>query len=606
VGAVVFAFGEGRASHRPWQNHELAEFYRAIDILGRAGLVVVPDMGISDEGDPWFAFCRGDTGDVIVHIARIDGLLVATSIASKEIVRGAELRNIIDAVTRIAPLGIPVADADRRLFLHPAVVLTAFIAAALAFTKQADAQETHSNAAAKGAEHHAPSARIFASLKAAAGEMFGAVPVASVDGESTLNGPAGIEASVSLAALISAATAVVGQAVDTADHDRPTMQSALLPSARPDEHSPLHMLSYSLASPAATDDAVAQEGGSPHAASTVAANWHGAADVTPGSATLAVPAAAANFSAQPAALLPSQSGPDHVAAFADNLFDQFVAPPAHTGTVVVTAPAPVQSSSVTPAIPDPAHGVDLGTISPVALEILLGWPLTGSTDASSPGATSGGLAPTADAAHTSTATQSADTASPPSSSATSSGSPPTADTSATSSSTDVASSPPSLPVATSSGSPPPANAAATSSSTDVAPPPSSVAAVTAAAPATSPPAAPATIVIAADPDQALGQLLDYGLTSHPMTGAFTVSPVLALVLPVYTAEVSQPVRLIVFDSASVSLPIFELTQGVVFVSDHQLGVSPAQALPANVVTVDLASGGTMTLLGVVDTAHLTY
>src|ERR1700733_7499557 len=119
MSAVVFAFDSGRSYHRPWQNHELAEFYRAIDILGRAGLAVVPDMGVSDEGDPWFAFCRADTGDVVVHFARIDGLLVATSIASKDIVRGAALRNIIDAVLRLEPLSLPVASTDRRLFLHP-------------------------------------------------------------------------------------------------------------------------------------------------------------------------------------------------------------------------------------------------------------------------------------------------------------------------------------------------------------------------------------------------------------------------------------------------------------------------------------------------------
>jgi hypothetical protein len=591
VGAVVFAFGEKRSSHRPWQNHELAEFYRAIDILGRAGVAVVPDMGISDEGDPWFAFCRGDTGDVVVHIARIDGLLVATSIASKEIIRGAQMRNIIDAVTRIAPLGVPVADAERRLFLHPAVVLTAFIAAALAFTKQAEAQEAHSGAAAKGADPHSSTARMVSAPKATAGEMFGAAPVATGEVNTASDGPVGLEASVSLAALISAATAVVGPATDWVGHDPTPTPSELLPSGGPYEHSLLHPLTYSLIFPAVSSDAATRESGSPQATSTVAANWHGAGDVTPGSATLAAPATAADLSAQSAAFQPAQPASDHSTAILDNIFDHLVGPPAHIGTAAVTAPV-VQSPTVAPATPDPTHGVDLSTISPVALAVLLGSPTTDpanatssgvsssaaasssthSSDPTSQGTTSGDSTPTADSFHSAAAAPSSDAASPASSGTTSSGSAPTADALGTGPSTNV-----------------------------VTPSPSVSAATTAAAAAP-----PATIVIAADPDQALGQLLDYGQSSHPMTGAFAVSPVLALVLPVYAAEVSQPVRLIVFDSTAISLPIFELTKGVVFVSDHELGVSPAQALPANMVMVDLANGGTMTLLGVVDTAHLTY
>ncbi len=81
---------------------------------------------------------------------------------------------------------------------------------------------------------------------------------------------------------------------------------------------------------------------------------------------------------------------------------------------------------------------------------------------------------------------------------------------------------------------------------------------------------------------------------------------LAADLSAFTAAQTQPVRLIIFDSSAITLPVFELTTGVVFVSDHELGVSPAQASHANVVTVVLATGGSMTLLGVVDTAHLTF
>jgi hypothetical protein len=56
-----------------WTNDELAQLYRVEDSLFQAGLSVETECGVSDEGDPWFAFCHGD-GHVIVHAARIDGL----------------------------------------------------------------------------------------------------------------------------------------------------------------------------------------------------------------------------------------------------------------------------------------------------------------------------------------------------------------------------------------------------------------------------------------------------------------------------------------------------------------------------------------------------
>ena len=36
----------------------------------RAGDV---DLGVTDEGDPWFVFCDAESGDVVAHFARIGG-----------------------------------------------------------------------------------------------------------------------------------------------------------------------------------------------------------------------------------------------------------------------------------------------------------------------------------------------------------------------------------------------------------------------------------------------------------------------------------------------------------------------------------------------------
>lgn len=60
-------------SRRDWTNQELAELYRVAHALSAAGVALEVDRGITDEGDPWFVFCRPD-GDVLVHLARFDGL----------------------------------------------------------------------------------------------------------------------------------------------------------------------------------------------------------------------------------------------------------------------------------------------------------------------------------------------------------------------------------------------------------------------------------------------------------------------------------------------------------------------------------------------------
>ena len=48
--------------NRQWNNQEIADFYRAADILKRAGLDVEIDSGMTDEGEPWFVFVRS-SGD---------------------------------------------------------------------------------------------------------------------------------------------------------------------------------------------------------------------------------------------------------------------------------------------------------------------------------------------------------------------------------------------------------------------------------------------------------------------------------------------------------------------------------------------------------------
>lgn len=141
MSANVFTFPGRNRGPQPWTNDELAELYRVVDLLGKAGLSVITDMGMSDEGDPWFVFCRADNEEVIAHFARIDGHFVAASIAVDETFRGANFRQIVDRMVSSQPLVVPKPGTGSRLLLHPAVLLTAFVATALAHSEKMLAQE---------------------------------------------------------------------------------------------------------------------------------------------------------------------------------------------------------------------------------------------------------------------------------------------------------------------------------------------------------------------------------------------------------------------------------------------------------------------------------
>jgi hypothetical protein len=125
------ADGDNKAG---WSNQETAEFYRVADIMNAAGLLVSVDLGVSDEGDPWLVFVRQETGDVIAHFAKLDGLFISVSSITSEIYRGQDARSVVDQMLARHPLMIPRASSGGTLYLHPSVGLTAFVAAAFLIT----------------------------------------------------------------------------------------------------------------------------------------------------------------------------------------------------------------------------------------------------------------------------------------------------------------------------------------------------------------------------------------------------------------------------------------------------------------------------------------
>ena len=71
--SVVYSLTPRINQVRDWTNAELAELYRVQHALQQANIELEVDRNVTDEGDPWFTFCRYD-GEVLVHIARYDGL----------------------------------------------------------------------------------------------------------------------------------------------------------------------------------------------------------------------------------------------------------------------------------------------------------------------------------------------------------------------------------------------------------------------------------------------------------------------------------------------------------------------------------------------------
>ena len=120
-------------SRKGWSNQDLGELYRVEGALLQAGLRIETESGVSDEGDPWFVFCQGDNGELIVHFARIDGRYVVAAPALPKPLRGADLGSIVHQFIAENPVSLPVPEANRRgnVLFHPAALLTIFVATIL-------------------------------------------------------------------------------------------------------------------------------------------------------------------------------------------------------------------------------------------------------------------------------------------------------------------------------------------------------------------------------------------------------------------------------------------------------------------------------------------
>lgn len=78
-----------------WTNQEKAELFRLTEGLAAHDSGVETASGISDSGDPWFVIYCAETGDVLVHVARIAGRFMVHDLSGDLLIEGDDLRGLI-------------------------------------------------------------------------------------------------------------------------------------------------------------------------------------------------------------------------------------------------------------------------------------------------------------------------------------------------------------------------------------------------------------------------------------------------------------------------------------------------------------------------------
>lgn len=128
---VPFLFRAPRSND--WTQEEIAEFYRIEHALVQARLQVETDRGLSDEGEPWFAFCRGD-GEVLVHIARDGGGYLMHASGLQAPVRARRLVDLARSFVDQFRVGAALEQATTgsTLLIHPVAMLAMVICAIFA------------------------------------------------------------------------------------------------------------------------------------------------------------------------------------------------------------------------------------------------------------------------------------------------------------------------------------------------------------------------------------------------------------------------------------------------------------------------------------------
>ena len=123
---VIALFRKGAAAS-DWTPAETAELYRIEHALLQARFSIQTDRGVTDEGDPWFVFCRSD-GEVVVHVTRFDGEYQVHSPGLPVPLRGRSFVDLSKSFVSHLAIQVPVTqDSGAKLFVHPAAMLAVII-----------------------------------------------------------------------------------------------------------------------------------------------------------------------------------------------------------------------------------------------------------------------------------------------------------------------------------------------------------------------------------------------------------------------------------------------------------------------------------------------
>lgn len=156
---VVSLFSRSRQTVRDWTQSERAQFYRVEAVLIQAGMAVEQASGLTDEGDPWFSFYHGETGDVFVHFARIDGLYVVESPAMRQPLTDTDFTRLVSRLAEDHPLLLAETRADKsnvtRLYMHPTALLFSAVAVLFFKTQPSEAAEADGHGIAQRASDSA-------------------------------------------------------------------------------------------------------------------------------------------------------------------------------------------------------------------------------------------------------------------------------------------------------------------------------------------------------------------------------------------------------------------------------------------------------------------
>jgi hypothetical protein len=121
----VVPIGDRKPKPGNWSNEELAELYRVEHALVQSGIALETGCGLTDEGDPWFVFCRRQ-GEVLVHLTRYDGLYRLYSPAFPEPLIGLSFPALTKSF--VSGLRMPLQQSG-NVSVHPAALLSVLVAA---------------------------------------------------------------------------------------------------------------------------------------------------------------------------------------------------------------------------------------------------------------------------------------------------------------------------------------------------------------------------------------------------------------------------------------------------------------------------------------------